>query len=331
MVTSSEEYVQLDLLRSTPMKDERQVMWVIQDGEDVNSRQSLPQWMWPALEEKILGWAEENKKWTQRINARFAQGKVLTPSQKKLHDAFVAERSQCSLLFSMKHQCLVTRIRSNADLDRLRAECFSVVLHLSADPQNLMLQTGDGQNKRLILLQGSPTSTEELPGCFADAGVAGSLEKFLADEEDPGDSQPEDDPQVQEAMALEDGDGIEVMALSDDEQDLQEVMLGAGAVRRVKDFFNRPAYQHLESKGLAQVPPGTYIGYHKTSRSWQGFFQNGSVSLTHDGTTGRNEKEALLGVLLGLAEWYCAKHARDRLWGKHLQTLRHVSATEAIV
>lgn len=83
MVTSSEEYVQLDLLRSTPMKDERQVMWVIQDGEDVNSRQSLPQWMWPALEEKILGWAEENKKWTQRINARFAQGKVLTPSQKK--------------------------------------------------------------------------------------------------------------------------------------------------------------------------------------------------------------------------------------------------------
>ncbi|CAK9060756.1 unnamed protein product [Durusdinium trenchii] len=346
MNTTEEEAATLDMLRSTPMKDERQVLWAIQDGDDVATRQSLPSWMWPAIEEKVVGWVQEKQNWNHKIAARHAVDKELTPAQQSAYDQFVAQRSECALLFSMTKQALVTRVRSNADLDKLRAECFSIVILLSSEPEKLLIKTGHGDQKRLLLLQGEPTTTEVVPDCLASGGISGSFEAFAKRQEDGDNEEEEDDGQqedvgaLQEQMVLEAGeaDALQILAFSDEEEDLKDLVLtnlsgSKPAIQRVKDFASREAYTYFEKDNLTQIPPNSCIGYHKTTRTWQGYFERSSVGLTftHGGSTSRSEKEALLAVLVGLAQKHCDKYTRDRLWASQLEKLKKVSSTQAVL
>lgn len=100
---------------------------------------------------------------------------------------------------------------------------------------------------------------------------------------------------------------------------------------KVKTFMTRDAYVKLEKLGAVLLPPGAWVGYHKGSRQWQGFFDGSSKNLTctHDGSTKRTESEALLRVVHGILTMYCEKHPKDKMWRSQLHKVDAINATVA--
>lgn len=74
----------------------------------------------------------------------------------------------------------------------------------------------------------------------------------------------------------------------------------------------------------------THLGYHKTTRTWQGFYEKNSAGLcfTHSDATGRSEGEALIMVIKRLVEKHLASFPKDRLWAHQLMKVDQVIATE---
>ena len=338
LATLEEEEAEfLDAMRKAPLKDERSILWAVQDGDDTNSRQPLPEWLAMPVARAVSLWAKENRKWQEKIELRTQQGKSLPPAAQKKYDAFVNECSTARLLFSKKNRRQVLKLNADKQLLKKRAELFLVEISMSVDPSKLEITAGDGVSKRFCLVQGEPTSAEDVPDFLLSGGVSEEALAAIAaqhndDEEQGEDQQQEKDEQHDEQPGHHDEGHEQEQAhleamdkeISDDGSEGQEILcytseeeMLTGIVQdkfqKVKDFMNRPEWKALEARDATKIPPSSFIGYHKSTRTWQGFWegQSAGLSLTHGGTTNRSPGEALLGVILGLVQRHCKKFPRD--------------------
>ena len=346
---SQQESNELSALRGIPVKDEKVVHWALEDEN--GDRLPLPDWLAAPIEQTVTSWAAENMKWRKKIDERESVGRQLPASSQKKYDEWLQTRKEATLVFSRKAEKVVRYIRSNADWKKLQAELFTVHVVFSDDPQQLKLKKSDGGSQRLLLWQGEPTTKEMLPAFLATAGLsaeaaAKAFREFEEDKEedeagsgagdaaDLADTWPHDEERQLQDEEMErqeaEMDDIEMMAGTSDEE-MACICLDKGqSMHRVKDFHHRPEYRALEARTAVQVPPGCYLGYHKTTRTWQGFFSGtkSGPALTHDGSTNRSAGEALIGVVEKLIEKYLETH-RDVLWNVQLAHVRKVMSTVA--
>ena len=149
---------------------------------------------------------------------------------------------------------------------------------------------------------------------------------------------PFDDPDIlaqQENAAMEivehdaDADCEEIMAYSDEEH--MVAGMAESKFNRVKTFMYREAYQRLQARGATMLPSscGAFLGYHATTRTWQGYYRQKSISLsfTRGGRTHRSETEALFRVIRGIVQQYCNDFPRDLMWKGQLNKLLDLEAT----
>ena len=336
--TSVEEGERLDALRKTAMAKESIVFWALQNGDDDHSRVQLPNWISRSLQKVVSEWTLENAKWNEKIEARGERG--LTPANDRKYQEFKVNKGVANLLFSKKSEKQVAKVKDTKELTRKRGEFFSVQVTMSEKPENLEIRIGTGSAQKLVLLRGAPLEEESLPDFLSTAGVAKGVADALADGDDDesenGFSESEAVCQQHREMEEEEknivmSDTEEVLILSGDEEDLENLEPVASHCTRVKDFCHRDAFKKLQNQGLTLVPPGAVLSYHKTSCCWQGYFDGRSCGLssTHGGRLGRSEGESLHFVLRGLAEKYCEKNPRDRLWAAQLGKLNKVGLTVA--
>ena len=149
MMTTPQEEADLSQLRTTPLTGERVTFWAIQDGENVDSRRVLPQWLSQPLERALCKWVEENNFWNAKIDARMAAGKALAPSMQATYEKWCNDHGSCNLLFSKAKRAVVHSIRSNADANRMRKDLFSIHLTFSEEPQKLLIRAANGASQRL--------------------------------------------------------------------------------------------------------------------------------------------------------------------------------------
>eukprot|EP00435_Cladocopium_sp_Y103_P040476 s2993_g11.t1 len=342
---SPEEAAELDARRKAPMANESAICWAVQKGGDETTRLPLPSWVSHPLERKITEWAAENAKWKKKIQDR--GGSDLPPASRRKYDDFLSVKSKVALLFNKKREKLVQRVQSQIDFKKCQKDLMSIEITMNEDPGKLQLKVGDGLPLRMVLLKGEPMEVDQLPACLAEAGISSKVAEAAAaameNEEKSHGSEAEDGHameeramnEIREAEAMEmdladreaqdeDEEVEELLVFSGDEDDLELLDLAPTKYSRVKDFCHRESYRHLAARGLSQVPPGCMIAYHKTSRTWQGYFEGKSCGLTftHGGRTNRTEVESLWSVLVGLAERHCEKNTRDRLWASQLANLK---------
>lgn len=348
--TSPELGAKLDALRQLPLANEFQITWAVQEGDDESTRIALPDWVAKPLERRIVDWASENSKWKEKIEKRASTGQSLTPASQRKYEEFCANRSMVSLLFSKKKQKVIPRLRDSAEWKNMKADLVSIEVKMAEDPKELRFRVGNGQDFRMILLKGEPTSADSLPALLADGEVSSTAFQaaFEADDHHPPKDDQEDDqdgdqddqevdPKMQQEREMEEleknqdeeSEGEELLVQSGDEGDVEKLQVAKFV--RVKNFCHRESWRHLEVQGLAQIPPGAMISYHSTTRTWQGYFDGVSTGLscTHSGTTNRTEIESLWTVLLRLAEKHCEKYPRDRLWASQRNKLNSVGLTIA--
>eukprot|EP00438_Fugacium_kawagutii_P020979 Skav216151 [mRNA] locus=scaffold3056:86003:94647:- [translate_table: standard] len=347
--TSPELGAKLDALRKLPMAQEFQITWAVQKDDDESTRLPLPDWVAKPLERKIVDWASENAKWNQKIEDRASVGQSLPPTTQRRYEEFCANKSTASFLFSKKKQKMIPRLRDGADWKTMKAELVSIEIKMAEDPKELRFRVGNGEDFRMILLKGEPTSADSLPALIAEGGVSSTAFQaaFKADdpqpfkdddnqegeegdqEVDPKEQQEREMEELEKNQDNEESGAEELLVQSGDEDDIQG--LPVEKFVRVKNFCHRESWRHLEVQGLAQIPPGSMISYHSTTRTWQGYFDGVSTGLscTHSGTTNRTEIESLWTVLLRLAERHCEKNPRDRLWAMQRNKLHSVGLTVA--
>lgn len=344
------EAEQLDAVRQVPMENEQCLVWAVQDGDDTATRQPLPLWLSRPVERSVTWWAHENKKWQERIEARTKVGRCLTASAQQKYDCFQKEQSQTHLLFSKKTMKQVVKLTSHKELNRRQQELFSVQISMCADPSKLALKGGSGEARRLVLVQSEAEAAEAtVPPFLAHGGVASAAVSALAEqeeEEDQDEAMGEDreegaaDAMAQEALlqeqhhmemveAQETNDVEEILFYSSEEETVKQC--ATSEFSRVKSFGHREEWRALQARGATLVPPGCFLGYHSTSRTWQGYFDGQSIGLsrTHGGRTNRSPGEALLAVLQGLVERHCQKFPRDKIWAQQLEKLNNISHTIA--
>lgn len=335
MKTSAEDAETLDAKRKTPMPNERQLSWAVQVGDEESSRRPLPDWVSRPFERRISEWTTERKKWTAKIDERAAQGHALTPANERKYQQFLESKSRCQLLFSKKNAKVVHKLKNNAELKRMSGDLVSVEVIMAERAEDLRIKVGNGEEQRLVLLRGEPVAVDELPPMLAEAGASAEVAQAVL-QGSGEDSESEADADVQEQKAMEEKENEidcheEVLLLSGDEEYLPELEMATSNMSRVKNFFHREAFRKLETQGLTQIPPGCVISYHKSTRTWQGYFEGKSIGLssTHGGSTKRSEEESLLFVLLQLAERHVSRNEKDRLWKAQLSKLKTVSLTVA--
>lgn len=336
--TSVEEGDCLDALRKTPLVNESQIGWACQTGNDESSRIPLPAWLSSPLERKIMEWSRENAKWKDRVEERASKGLDLPPASKKKYMDFQENLSRFSFLFSKSKQRVVHKVKNKGEWKRMRADFLSVEVKMAEDPANLQVIFGDNAPLRLVLLKGEASKTDLLPKALAESGVsdAAGQAAMQADAEETSDSgcddvengreQQERELERMEKSLMEESEGEELLIMSGDEDDIEAFQTEKpdSKFARVKDFFHRQVYKDMEAKGLTMVPPQSILSYHKTTCTWQGYFQGKSVGLTfrHDGKQNRDESECLWAVLKGLAERHCELNPRDKLWQAQLRKLK---------
>lgn len=318
----------------------------------MTSRLVLPAWISKPIERAVARWVDEHQTWQERIQKRHMEGKELTAAVKRQYDMWCSERCEEHFLFSRVTCSLAPAPRKNANMERLKREMFSLVVHMSINPQDLLIQAGNGDARRLVVLQGKAKMCEdELALGFLDQGLEENalehLEKASEDkedqEEDDGDENGEDHGFLDEENALVEQEGMisnahaeasdleEVLAFSSEEEGLAD-MVDRPFVR-VKSFQRREAYKSLEARGLMLLPQGgVHISYHKSTRAWTGFYRGQKAEglcYTHGGKTKRTEGECLLKVIKGILEAHVAQFPRDRLWKAQLEKVKNAEATIA--
>ena len=335
---------ELEAMRSLPMKEEQEFVWALQEGGDVNSRVALPPWIGRHIAFRVASWSWSYNRWQDKIGLRLQEGKNLTAASQKEYEKFLTDTKVQKMLFNKVSKCLVTKIRKNISQARLEKEMFSVQIMMSAEPESLKIQAGNGEITRLVLLRGQPVVHDLLPP-FLDKGVAQSVMEAIeqGDEneelgaEDPVEpDDPEgihenfDDIDVQEAQqmeALEAENDLEEVLCDTEEEDELAAAIPSGFVR-VKDFMSRASWKTLDSYGLAVLPPGVSIGYHKTTRCWQAYYEGSSkdLSSTHSGTTNRTETESLFRVVRAVLEKFVGNNPKDKMWKQQLQKASDIEA-----
>eukprot|EP00438_Fugacium_kawagutii_P004289 Skav204001 [mRNA] locus=scaffold1114:82733:83419:+ [translate_table: standard] len=225
---------------------------------------------------------------------------------------------------------------------------FSLVVHMSISPQDLLIQAGNGDARRLVVLQGKAKMCEDEQALgFLDQGLEENalehLEKPWEEENQEEDDGCEDHGVLDEEQAMveqeeqishahaEASDLEEVLAFSSEEEGLADMVKKPFV--RVKSFQHREAYKSLEARGLVLLPQGgVHISYHKSTRAWTGFYRGQKAEglcYTHGGTTKRTETEALLKVIMGILKAHVAQFPRDGLWRAQLEKVKHAEATIA--
>ena len=341
VTTPTDKMEELHALRNIPLCGERQVVWALQSGDDVESRVALPDWVSQPVSRKVAVWADQNQSWEEKIQQRLARGLSLTKSQQATYDNWVATQTEQILVFSKKSQAMVHKLKATEDMAKLRSDLISITVTMSQEPDELRVQTGDGTSMRLVVLRGQPIQQKEMPACIDHEISTDVLNKAVKvhNEGEEFDEEVRDDPDLQEQEAQEaaenaieggekeESDGEAIMYFTDEEDLLKPV----GKHHRVKDFYTRKEWQDLEKLEATMLPPGTHLGYHKTTRCWQGYYQGASVGLTfsHGGQTHRTASEALFAVILGLVKRHTEDHPRDALWKSQLQKLKKIEATVA--
>lgn len=221
----------LHTLRSIPMPEEREVIWAIQNEDDVATRQQLPAWISQQVCRKVTTWADENAKWMERISKRLDTGRSLTPSMEKTFETWQKNSKEQKLLFNKSKQTLVTRLRANVDMAKLEQTHFSLNILMSDDPSQLCVKVGNGDTRRLVLLQGKPVEgTDDMPICL-DQGIAvDGLPDFAADDhednvDDLEENQFQHECDLAEQEALEQDCMMDQEQADDDGNELWEIMI----------------------------------------------------------------------------------------------------------
>ena len=138
--------------------------------------------------------------------------------------------------------------------------------------------------------------------------------------------------QVQDDME----NGFFLLADSDEEIDLLPALhLPSGTTTtKVKSFHLRQAWIDLENEGLCDLPrhiTGCSIGYHATTRQWQGYYPCRNTSHTLSSTwgppTNRSEKESILITIRGVLATHLDSHPKDKLWERQLKKVQDAVAT----
>ena len=240
------------------------------------------------------------------------------------------------------------KLQSHKELEKKAADLFSVRVVMSDDPSQLVLKGAHGEGRRLVLVQSEHVQEGVLPDFLSSGGVADAALAQLDEEENGADEKcsvegadeawnaemdHEADLQEQEHMqmleASDGSDAEEILSYSSEEEMAKQC--ATSHFSRVKTFDHREEWRALTARGATNLPPETFLGYHATSRTWQGYFGGKSIGLTktHGGRTNRTAGEALLSVIQGLVERRCGKFPRDKMWAEQLKKLNKTSLTIA--
>ena len=316
---------------------EKKFQWVLQNGEDTASRKTLPSWVGTELEVRICKFVSDHNKWEEVKAKRESMGRTLTKSQQDSYNAFLASVQQ-KLIFNKKKKLLVDDV---TQIKRNLRDCFAFTLHLSDEPENLKVTTGNSDSFRLILLQGKTDAIEGLPDVLDQPIVQNDVSHHDVEPEESvrGDDEHEhiEDMTEQEIQALEhdkfeaeqglqnESDDLDdiLQVLGDSDDDLSDMTFQHGGVTKVKSFMFRDAWKKLESQSLTELPrhiKGVWIGYHQSSQQWQGSYP-GSVevmSCTWGKTTKRSETEAILRTIRNILKAHMYAHPKDKLWERQL-------------
>ena len=323
---------ELEQLRNMPMPGEEEIVWALEESGKPETRQALPDWIATPLVSQLLKWSHERQSWEDKIAERPNQR--LTPAAQRKYDEWLEKGQVKRLLYNKGRKTLVTHesVKDLASVKKNRANLFLVTLKMSDDVSQLQVQACDGECRNLVALKGEPFSRPGLAPDFLTKAVPeteleqlqlqpeveeneqdGELEAMLDEEKRLEDIQ-------EEAPKVTESDLMDIMALSEDEPELQH----APKHKRVKTFMTRPAYQKLARHGLTDIPttvPGTCLGCHATSRQWQAFFPGTHTGLSYSwgGATNRSEEEALLKTIKGLLTAFTERYPRETLWKLGMQ------------
>ncbi len=262
-------------------------------------------------------------------------GRTLTKSQQDGYNAFLASVQQ-KLIFNKKKQTYVDDV---AQIKRNLRDCFAITIHLSDDPENLKVTTGNSDSFRLILLQGKADASE----CLPDVLDQPMVQNDEPEESDAGDDEKEHNEEMteQEIQALEhdkfeadqglqneldDLDDI-LQVLGDSDDDISELTFQHAGATKVKSFMFRNAWKELEAQSLTELPrhiKGCWIACHQLSQQWQGSYPGSLevMSCSWGKNTKRSETEAILKTLRNILKAHMHAHPKDKLWERQLRRVQ---------
>ena len=339
---SSGDLERLEKERTEPLAGEKVTVWAIQADQDVQTRQALPSWVSGPIQRASARWLEEHKVWQTKIAQRAAEGKELTDRMSTQFEAWKQEKREIRLLFNREKKSLVTSIRKNADVSKMRKQLFSLEISMSPDPSQVQVRAGSGKAFQLVVLQGAALHDSPVPAELDQGLAPGALQLQEPEVESGGESDEnmeardglmdeQEALQVEEAAILEDDD-VEVLGFSDEEENMQSMMEGTGFIR-VKNFNHREAYRKLQSLNLTLLPQGgIHLSYHCSTRTWTGYYPEvkaKELCFTHGGRTLRTEAESLLLVIRNLLKLHTERFPRDALWRGQYQKVLDALATQA--
>lgn len=318
---------------------EKSFLWAIQKGDDTTTRMILPSWMADVLQMRVCKFVTEHDQWQGRMAKRGAMGKELTASQKKKFDQWSLDLKQ-KVIFNKSKKRVVLQA------SEVTKDCICVQLHLSEDPEKLLLCASSGAPYRLVLLKSEGRAESKTVPSELDHAVPPDALQELRDEAGNASEQSDEEENAEmedlklreleneaycNEFGVSDPDDLLVMADSD-EEDVDVSWAGEGA-KKTKTFMFRPAWVKAESLGLTQLPrhiQGCSIACHGTGRQWQGHYPLARVGLSSNwgGSTGRSECEALVKAIRGVLEAHVAAYPRDRLWLQQLQRVKDAQATQ---
>lgn len=292
-------------MREEPLEGETGLLWALEVDGDAATRQVLPEWVASPIEQYISYFSNEARKWEKTRHSRALQGKELTQQQQEKFTSWMTLARRKHILYDKIDHTVISKLRSNADIDKLKDRMFSLEIAVQDDLAQVKVKCANGEERDLVLLRGEGVDCD-VPGCLN--GVANNIAEELAapaiDAEagvEEADQEVNFDQQQEEHILMtgdaeNSGDELQIWANSSDEEAIQEIV-PTGATK-VKSFSHRPAFVVLEKEGLTMVPShkdGVFISFHKTTRSWQGFYPGSTLqmSFSFEGTTGR--ASSLLG------------------------------------
>ena len=91
---------ELQELRSLPMKGGRQMIWCLQSGDDISSREALPLFVATHIATRVAAWSFANSSWEEKIHNRAILGKNLTTAAESKYQQWQAQNKEQKLLFS---------------------------------------------------------------------------------------------------------------------------------------------------------------------------------------------------------------------------------------
>eukprot|EP00435_Cladocopium_sp_Y103_P046397 s787_g13.t1 len=309
-------------------------VWALQVDDDSCTRFPLPDWVGVVLEMRISKFVSDFQRWEKIIGQRAFQNRSLTVTQQQRHRAFQANMTQ-TLVFNKRTK---TYAGDLSEVKRGAKDLFVMTLHLSDQPQELLVDAANGESFRLVLLKNSVRAAEEIPSVIDHLPAAPVHGVAPVVEDDPDENEDDGPRDLSEAEILaleneqfeaEQGEGEpeeeeETFLLADTDDEMDVAMGLPTSTVRVKSFHMREAWQTLTARGLSDLPrhiSGCSMSYHSTSRQWQGYYPNSTetMSATWGPPGKRTEIEALLRSIRGVLQAHVSANPRDVVWKRQLE------------